>query len=77
MMLACVLTVFALGACDSEDLSNRTETQTVAAEGDYSPQTFLIELLEWIGDYEISFKHRAGHYEKPSEVHTTGVFVDR
>ena len=34
MMLACVLTVFALGACDSEDLSNRTETQTVAAEGD-------------------------------------------
>ena len=36
MMLACVLTVFALGACDSEDLSNRTETQTVAAEGDYS-----------------------------------------
>ena len=47
------------------------------AEGDYSPQTFLIELLEWIGDYEISFKHRAGHYEKPSEVHTTGVFVDR
>ena len=47
------------------------------AEGDYSPQTFLIELLEWIGDYEISFKHRAGHYVKPSEVHTTGVFIDR
>ncbi len=47
------------------------------AEGDYSPQTFLIELLEWIGDYEISFKHRGGHYVKPSEVHTTGVFIDR
>ena len=47
------------------------------AEGDYSPQTFLIELLKWIGDYEISFKHRGGHYVKPSEVHTTGVFIDR
>ena len=46
-------------------------------EGDYSPQTFLIELLKWIGDYEISFKHRGGHYVKPSEVHTTGVFIDR
>ena len=47
------------------------------AEGDYSPQTFLIELLKWSGEYEISFKSRAGHYEKPSEVHTTGVFIDR
>ena len=47
------------------------------AEGDYSPQTFLIELLKWIGDYEISFKHRGGHYVKPSEVHTTGVFIYR
>ena len=47
------------------------------AENDYSPQTYCVDVLKWIGDYEISFKHRAGHYEKPSEVHTTGVFVDR
>ena len=47
------------------------------AEGDYSPQTFLIEAMKWIGDYEISFKARGGHYEKPSEVHSTGVFIDR
>ena len=47
------------------------------AEGDYSPQTFLVEAMEWIGDYEISFKARAGHYVKPSEVHSTGVFIDR
>ena len=47
------------------------------AENDYSPQTYCIDVLKWIGDYEISFKHRGGHYEKPSEVHTTGVFVDR
>ena len=47
------------------------------AEGKYSPQTFLIELLKWIGEYEIAFKARAGHYEKPSEVHSTGVFIDR
>ena len=47
------------------------------AENDYSPQTYCVDVLKWIDDYEISFKHRAGHYEKPSEVHTTGVFVDR
>ena len=47
------------------------------AENDYSPQTYCVDVLKWIGEYEISFKHRAGHYEKPSEVHTTGVFVDR
>ena len=47
------------------------------AENDYSPQTYCVDVLKWIGDYEISFKHRGGHYEKPSEVHTTGVFVDR
>ena len=47
------------------------------AENDYSPQTYCVDVLKWIGNYEISFKHRAGHYEKPSEVHTTGVFVDR
>ena len=47
------------------------------AENDYSPQTFLIEALKWIGNYEIQFKARGGHYVKPSEVHTTGVFVDR
>ena len=47
------------------------------AEGDYSPQTFLIEAMKWIGEYEISFKARAGHYVKPSEVHSTGVFIDR
>ena len=47
------------------------------AENNYSPQTYCVDVLKWIGDYEISFKHRAGHYEKPSEVHTTGVFVDR
>ena len=47
------------------------------AENDYSPQTYCVDVLKWIGDYEILFKHRAGHYEKPSEVHTTGVFVDR
>ena len=47
------------------------------AEGDYSPQTFLVEVMKWIGEYEISFKARAGHYEKPSEVHCTGVFIDR
>ena len=47
------------------------------AENDYSPQTYCVDVLKWIGEYEISFKHRGGHYEKPSEVHTTGVFVDR
>ena len=47
------------------------------AEGNYSPQTFLIEAMKWIGDYEISFKARAGHYVKPSEVHSTGVYIDR
>ena len=47
------------------------------AENDYSPQTFLIEAMKWIGNYEISFKARGGYYVKPSEVHTTGVFVDR
>ena len=47
------------------------------AEGNYSPQTFLIEAMKWIGEYEISFKARAGHYVKPSEVHSTGVFIDR
>ncbi|MBR5014743.1 MAG: hypothetical protein IKY16_09120 [Bacteroidales bacterium] len=47
------------------------------AENNYSPQTYCVDVLKWIGDYEISFKHRGGHYEKPSEVHTTGVFVDR
>ena len=47
------------------------------AEGDYSPQTFLVEVMKWIGEYEISFKARAGHYVKPSEVHCTGVFIDR
>ena len=47
------------------------------AEGGYSPQTFLIEAMKWSGEYEISFKSRAGHYEKPSEVHSTGVFIDR
>ena len=48
-----------------------------SAENDYSPQTFLIEAMKWIGNYEISFKARGGHYVKPSEVHSTGVFVDR
>ena len=48
-----------------------------SAENDYSPQTFLIEALKWIGNYEIQFKARGGHYVKPSEVHSTGVFVDR
>ena len=47
------------------------------AENNYSPQTYCIDVMKWIGEYEISFKHRGGHYEKPSEVHTTGVFVDR
>ena len=47
------------------------------AENNYSPQTFLVDLLEWIGDYEISFKARGGHYEKPSEIHSVGVFIDR
>ena len=47
------------------------------AEGNYSPQTFLIEAMKWIGEYEISFKARAGHYVKPSEVHSVGVFIDR
>ena len=47
------------------------------AENDYSPQTFLIEAMKWIGNYEIQFKARGGHYVKPSEVHSTGVFVDR
>ena len=47
------------------------------AENDYSPQTFLIEALKWIGNYEICFKARSGHYEKPSEVHSVGVFIDR
>ena len=47
------------------------------AENNYSPQTYCVDVMKWIGEYEISFKHRAGHYEKPSEVHTTGVFVDR
>ena len=47
------------------------------AENNYSPQTFLVDLLEWIGDYEISFKHRGDHYVKPSEVHSVGVFIDR
>ena len=47
------------------------------AEGNYSPQTFLIEAMKWIGDYEISFKARAGHSVKPSEVHSTGVYIDR
>lgn len=47
------------------------------AEGNYSPQTFLIEAMKWVGDYEISFKARAGHYVKPSEVHSTGVYIDR
>lgn len=47
------------------------------AENDYSPQTFLIESMKWIGNYEISFKARSGHYEKPSEVHSVGVFIDR
>ena len=48
-----------------------------SAENSYSPQTFLIEAMKWIGNYEISFKARGGHYVKPSEVHSTGVFVDR
>ena len=48
-----------------------------SAETGYSPQTFCIEAMEWIGEYEISFKARGGHYEKPSEVHSTGVFIDR
>ena len=48
-----------------------------SAENNYSPQTFLIEAMKWIGNYEISFKARGGHYVKPSEVHSTGVFVDR
>ena len=47
------------------------------AENDYSPQTFLIETLKWIGNYEIQFKARSGNYEKPSEVHSVGVFIDR
>ena len=47
------------------------------AENDYSPQTFLIEALKWVGNYEICFKARSGHYEKPSEVHSVGVFIDR
>ena len=47
------------------------------AENNYTPQTYCVDVMKWIGNYEISFKHRAGHYEKPSEVHTTGVFVDR
>ena len=47
------------------------------AENNYSPQTYCVDVMKWIGEYEISFKHRAGHYEKPCEVHTTGVFVDR
>ena len=47
------------------------------ADNDYSPQTFLIETLKWIGNYEIQFKARSGHYEKPSEVHSVGVFIDR
>ena len=47
------------------------------AENNYTPQTYCVDVMKWIGEYEISFKHRAGHYEKPSEVHTTGVFVDR
>lgn len=47
------------------------------AENDYSPQTFLIESMKWIGNYEISFKARSRHYEKPSEVHSVGVFIDR
>ena len=47
------------------------------AENNYSPQTYCIDVMKWIGEYDISFKHRGGHYEKPSEVHTTGVFVDR
>ena len=48
-----------------------------SAENSYSPQTFLIEAMKWIGNYEISFKARGGHYVKPSEVHSTGVYVDR
>ena len=47
------------------------------AENNYTPQTYCVDVMKWIGEYEISFKHRGGHYEKPSEVHTTGVFVDR
>ena len=48
-----------------------------SADTGYSPQTFCIEAMEWVGDYEIIFKSRGGHYEKPSEVHSTGVFIDR
>ena len=47
------------------------------AENNYSPQTYLIRIMEWIGDYEICFMARGGHYEKPTEVHCTGVFIDR
>ena len=47
------------------------------AENNYSPQVYCVDVMKWIGNYEISFKARGGHYEKPSEVHTTGVFVDR
>ena len=36
MMMACVLAVFALGACDDQDLGNRSETQTIATDGDYA-----------------------------------------
>ena len=48
-----------------------------SADTGYLPQTFCIEAMEWVGDYEIIFKSRGGHYEKPSEVHSTGVFIDR
>ncbi len=36
MMMACVLAVFALGACDDQDLGSRSETQTIATDGDYA-----------------------------------------
>ena len=47
------------------------------AENNYEPQTYLIDVMEWLGEYEISFKKRGGSYEKPTEVHSTGVFIDR
>ena len=47
------------------------------AETGYSPQTVCIEAIHWGGKDQLMFKSRGGHYTKPSEVHSTGVFIDR
>ena len=58
MMMACVLAVFALGACDDQDLGNRSETQTIATDGDLDSSISPVTMLKrspWSEMTEVCF----------------------